>query len=59
VRQTRIGKRRTRTESWRQAPLPPDARDPDIVRAHRLARLAASRGAGRGHIEPSEGTAPE
>jgi hypothetical protein len=37
--QIRISKRR-RPASWWLEPLPPDARDPDIVRAKQLARRA-------------------
>jgi hypothetical protein len=39
MKQIRISKRR-RPASWWLEPLPPDARDPDIVRAKRQARRA-------------------
>lgn len=38
MRQIRIGKRRPGSASWRQEPLPAEARDPDIVHAHQIAR---------------------
>jgi hypothetical protein len=44
VRQTRIAKHRSRPAAWKQAPLPLDGRDPDIVKAHQLARNPGSRG---------------
>jgi len=47
MRQIRITKRRHRPESWRQAPLPHDPCDPDIVRAHEAARHPARSRAGR------------
>ena len=34
------GKRRFGSASWRQEPLAADPRDPDIVRAHQIARRA-------------------
>jgi hypothetical protein len=42
MRQTRVAKRRPRPASWPQTPLPPDPRDPDIVRAHQITRRAPS-----------------
>jgi hypothetical protein len=39
MKQIRISKRR-RPGGWWLEPLPPDARDPDIVRAKQLARRA-------------------
>ena len=53
MRQIRIGKRRNRPASWRQTPLPPDARDPDIVHAHQITRHASYPRAGR--ARPGEG----
>ena len=41
IRQIRIGKRRPGSASWRQEPLPTDARDPDIVHAPQFARRAS------------------
>jgi hypothetical protein len=38
VRQTRIQKHRSRPVGWKQTPLRLDGRDPDIVKAHQLAR---------------------
>jgi len=38
MRQIRISKRRPGSASSRQEPLPADARDPDIVHAHQIAR---------------------
>ena len=40
MRQTRAAKRRPRPASRPQTPLPPDPRDPDIVRAHQITRRA-------------------
>jgi hypothetical protein len=40
----RIAKHRSRPAAWKQAPLPLDGRDPDIVKAHQLARNPGSRG---------------
>jgi len=42
VKQIHIGKRRPRPAGRRQEPLPLDLRDPDIVKAHQLARSAGS-----------------
>ena len=42
MRQIRKGKRRLGSARERQAPLPAEARDPDIVHAHQVA-LRASR----------------
>ncbi len=42
MRQIRISKRRARRAEWRQEPLQADPRDPDIVKAHQLARRSAS-----------------
>ena len=47
MRQIRITKRRHRADGGRQAPLPHDPRDPDIVRAHEAARRPARSRAGR------------
>lgn len=44
MRQTRIAKHRSRPAAWKQAPLPLDGRDLDIVKAHQLARNPGSRG---------------
>jgi hypothetical protein len=38
MRQIRKDKRRPRSASAQQAPLPADPRDPDIVHAHQVAR---------------------
>ena len=40
MRHTRVAKRRPGPASWPQTPLPPDPRDPDIVRAHQITRRA-------------------
>jgi len=40
MRQVRISKRQRSARLWLE-PLPPDARDPDIVRAKQLARRAS------------------
>lgn len=40
MRQTRAARRRPRPTGWPQTPLPPDPRDPDIVRAHQVTRRA-------------------
>jgi hypothetical protein len=47
MRQIRIAKRRCGPAGRRQAPLPPDPRDPDIVHAHRAARRSSRSDAGR------------
>ena len=47
MKQTRIAKRHVRPARGRQASLPPDPRDPNIVRAHRAARQASGTRAGR------------
>ena len=47
MRQIRIAKRRRGPAGWRQAPLPPDPRDPDIVHAHRAARRSSCSDASR------------
>lgn len=52
MRQTRITKRRHRPDRWRQAPLPHDPRDPDIVRAHEAGRV---RPAGPARTKPVPG----
>jgi hypothetical protein len=44
MRQMRIGRRRTGPASWQQTPLPPDARDPDIVHAHQITRHTSGSG---------------
>jgi hypothetical protein len=41
MRQVQISKRHRTAREWAE-PLPPDARDPDIVRAKQLARRASS-----------------
>jgi len=41
MRQVHIGKRHRAARAWPE-PLPPDARDPDIVRAKQLAREASA-----------------
>jgi hypothetical protein len=41
MRQIRKAKRRSGTARWWQEPLPADARDPEIVRAHQIARQAS------------------
>jgi hypothetical protein len=48
MRQARAAKRRPRPASWPQTPLPPDPRDPDIVRAHQISRHAPSPAPGPG-----------
>jgi hypothetical protein len=58
VRQTRIRKRRPRPVSRRQEPLRLDARDPDIIKAHQLARKSRLAGTangspGRDHQDPA------
>ncbi len=40
MRQTRVAKRRPRPTGWPQTLLPPDPRDPDVVRAHQVTRRA-------------------
>jgi hypothetical protein len=40
MRQIRAAKRRPGPASWPQTLLPPDPRDPDIVRAHQITRRA-------------------
>ena len=40
MRQIRITKKRPQPASWPQTPLPPDPRDPDIVRAHQISHRA-------------------
>ena len=40
MRQIRITKKRP-PASWPQTPLPPDPRDPDIVRAHQISHRAS------------------
>ena len=42
MKRIRISRRRARGESLRLEALPPDPRDPDIVRAKALARTAGS-----------------
>jgi hypothetical protein len=42
MRQIRVARHRPRPASWPQTPLPPDPRDPDIVRAHQITRQPAS-----------------
>jgi hypothetical protein len=44
VKRIHIGKRRPRPAGRRQEPLPLDLRDPDIVKAHQLARNASLSG---------------
>ena len=48
MRQIHVAKRLPRPASWPQTPLPPDPRDPDIVRAHQITRRAASPAPGPG-----------
>jgi hypothetical protein len=61
MRQIRIGRRRTRLASWQQTPLPLDARDPDIVHAHQIARYTSGSGplTGQGghHVSSDAATA--
>lgn len=47
MRQIRTLKHRPGSRSGQEPPLPADARDPDIVRAHRIERLAARSRAAR------------
>lgn len=49
MRQIRTLKHRPGSRSAQQPPLPADARDPDIVRAHQAARSAAARTRRDGH----------
>jgi hypothetical protein len=42
MKQIRINKQHRPAREWLE-PLPPDARDPDVVRAKQLARAADSR----------------
>lgn len=50
-----IAKRRPRPASRRQEPLPLDTRDPDIVKAHQLARSSGSQGpADGGRVEATQ-----
>jgi hypothetical protein len=49
MRQILIHKRHAHSASGQQEPLRLDPRDPDIVKAHRLARSPRSRHPGRGH----------
>ena len=59
MRQIRIAKRRRGQASWRQAPLPPDPRDPrDIVHAHRAARCSGRSDASRPQPAGRAGTEP-
>ena len=65
MRQIRVAKRRPRPASWPQTPLPPDPRDPDIVRAHQITRRAGQPRArtrpdpgGRQHDLPSSSRPP-
>ena len=54
--QIRIAKRRLRSPSGQQEPLPLDPRDPNIVRAHRAARRAVgTRAGGRARTGPGSG----
>jgi len=41
MRQIRMVRRRPATGRWWPEPLPPDPRDPDIVRAHQITRPAS------------------
>ena len=43
MRQIHVAKRLPRPGSWPQTPLPPDPRDPDIVRAHQITRAGQPR----------------
>ena len=53
--QLRVGRRRTGPASWRQTPLPLEARDPDIVHAHQITRRTS--GARAGRARPPHGSA--
>ena len=61
MRQIRITKRRHRPDGCRQATLPHDPRDPDIVRAHEAARrpvrsrVGLVRPTGRARTKPVPG----
>jgi hypothetical protein len=46
MKQIRINKQHRPAREWLE-PLPPDARDPDVVRAKQLARQADGRSQGR------------
>ena len=52
LKQIRISRRRTHRADWRQAPLRPDPRDPDIVHAHQLADRNGSPQARPLHNQP-------
>ncbi len=52
MRQIHVAKRLPRPGSWPQTPLPPDPRDPDIVRAHQITRRA---GQPRARTRPDPG----
>ena len=47
MKQTQQTKRRRGSGGGRQEPLPVDPRDPDIVRAHRIALRSTRPGTGR------------
>jgi len=59
MRQIRIAKRRLTPSSGRQAPLPLDPRDPDIVHAHRAARRIRDTRAGRNQPGARARTKPD
>jgi hypothetical protein len=56
MRQIRKDKRRPRSASAQQAPLPADPRDPDIVHAHQVARRTSRSRARR--AQPDRRTQP-
>jgi len=56
MRQIRIGKRRPGPAGWRHEPLPADARDPDIVHAHQIARGTRARQPDGRAARPTPGT---
>lgn len=58
MRQIRIGRRRAGPASRQQAPLPLDARDPDIVHAHQITRYTSRSRAGRARSGGGAQTTP-
>ena len=58
MKQTQKTKRHRGSAGGRQAPLPVDPRDPDIVHAHRIARRSSHPGTGRAGSGRSTPSAP-
>ena len=59
MKQMQKAKRRRGSASGRQEPLTADARDQDIVHAHRIARHRGRPGAGRARSDGPAPTAPD